>query len=122
MTYAMKGTWELLRLNNFHAQECGSQESISAWKGKSLVAYLVKRATHGIPEVLKRDNGPPFQGQAFNEFTMKKGFLHRKITTLRAEANGHAENVMKNLWQGRKNRTQPRERWEERVICVCSLL
>ena len=34
---------------------------------------------------------------------MKKGFLHRKITTLRPEANGHAENVMKNLWQGRKN-------------------
>ena len=79
-------------------------------------------ATHGIPEVLKRDNGPPFQGQAFHEFTMKKGFLHRKITTLRPAANGHAENVMKNLWQGRKNRTQPRERWEERVICVWSLL
>ena len=34
---------------------------------------------------------------------MKKGFLHRKITTLGPEANGHAENVMKNLWQGRKN-------------------
>ena len=54
-------------------------------------------ATHGIPEVLKRDNGPPFQGQAFHEFAMEKGFLHRKITTLWPEANGHAENLMKNL-------------------------
>ena len=54
-------------------------------------------ATHGIQEVLKRDNGPPFQGRAFHEFAMEKGFHHRKITPLWPEANGHAENLMKNL-------------------------
>jgi len=27
-------------------------------------------ATHGIPGVLKTDNGFPFQGQAFHEFAM----------------------------------------------------
>ena len=54
-------------------------------------------ATHGIPEVLKTDNGPPFQGQAFHEFATEKGFHHRKVTPLWPEANGHAENFMRNL-------------------------
>jgi len=39
-------------------------------------------ATHGIPEVLKTDNGSPFQGQAFHEFATEKGFHHRKVTPL----------------------------------------
>ena len=37
-------------------------------------------ATHGIPETLKSDNGPPFQGQAFRSFAEEKGFKHQKIT------------------------------------------
>lgn len=39
-------------------------------------------ATHGIPEVLKTDNGPPFQGHAFQSFAKEKGFTHRKSTPL----------------------------------------
>ena len=53
--------------------------------------------THGIPGVLKTDNGPPFQGQAFHEFAAEIGFYHRKITQLWPEANGHVEGFMKNL-------------------------
>ena len=54
-------------------------------------------ATHGIPETLKSDNGPPFQGQAFRSFAEEKGFKHQKITPLWPEANGHAEGFMKNI-------------------------
>ena len=44
-------------------------------------------ATYGIPEVLKTDNGPPFQGHAFQSFAKEKGFTNRKITPLWLEAN-----------------------------------
>ena len=53
--------------------------------------------THGIPEVLKTDNGPPFQGHAFQSFAKEKGFTHRKITPLWPEANGRVEGFMKYL-------------------------
>ena len=42
--------------------------------GNSLPALEWIFATHRIPEVLKTDNGPPFQVQAFHEFAMEKGF------------------------------------------------
>ena len=60
-------------------------------------------ATHGIPEVLKTDNGPPFQSHAFRTFAKEKGFSHRNITPLWPEANGHVEGFMKNL--GKVSRT-----------------
>ena len=36
----------------------------------------------GYPEVLKSDNGPPFQGQEFAAWAKERGFTHRKITPL----------------------------------------
>lgn len=36
-------------------------------------------ATHGIPETLKSDNGPQFQGQAFRSFAEEKGFKLRRL-------------------------------------------
>lgn len=54
-------------------------------------------ATHGIPETLKSDNGPPFQGPTFRSFSEEKGFKHQTITPLSPEANGHATGFMKNI-------------------------
>ena len=54
-------------------------------------------AAHGIPEQVKSDNGPPFQGAVFREYSMEKGFKHRRVTPLWPEANGLAENFMRNI-------------------------
>ena len=54
-------------------------------------------ATHGKPEVLKTDNGLPFQGHTFQSLAKEKGLTHQKITPLWPGANGHAEGFMKNL-------------------------
>jgi len=54
-------------------------------------------ATHGVPEELKTDNGPPFQSATFRSFAQEKGFHHRKITPLWPEANGQVEAFMKNI-------------------------
>lgn len=51
----------------------------------------------GIPSELKSDNGPPFNGQKFTDFTDYYGIKHRKVTPEHPMANGLAENFMKNL-------------------------
>ncbi|GFR75472.1 transposon Ty3-G Gag-Pol polyprotein [Elysia marginata] len=48
-------------------------------------------ARFGTPIVLKKDNGPPFNGIEFAAFAKKLGFHHRKITPLWPEANGEAK-------------------------------
>ena len=52
---------------------------------------------YGIPEVVKSDNGPPFNGADFKNFAETLGFKHRRITPLWPEANGQIENFMKGL-------------------------
>ena len=44
-------------------------EIVSSFAAKDTIAALEHIfATHGIPEVLKTDNGPPFQGHTFQSF------------------------------------------------------
>ena len=72
-------------------------EIVSSVAAKDIIPALERIfATHGIPEVLKTDNGPPFKGHAF-QFAKEKGFTHRKVTPTCPEANGHVEGFMKNL-------------------------
>jgi transposase InsO family protein len=54
-------------------------------------------ATHGIPEVVRTDNGSPFQSKEFHDFAGEQGFKHRKVTPRWPEANGQAESFMKPL-------------------------
>ena len=54
-------------------------------------------ATHGIPERLESDNGPPFQSVEFAEFATEMGFHHHRITPEHPRANGEAESFMKVL-------------------------
>ena len=51
----------------------------------------------GIPEVLKTDNGPPFNGDDFARFTDYLGFDHRKITPLWPQSNAEGERFMPNV-------------------------
>ena len=53
--------------------------------------------TYGIPEEIKSDNGPPFNGSKFANFAQEQGFRHRKVTPGWAEANGDVERFMQTL-------------------------
>ena len=70
---------------------------------KSTSAYNVLPALDnifslmGIPERIKSDNGPPFNGIEFKEFCEFFGINHQKITPLWPQANGQCENSNKNL-------------------------
>ena len=53
--------------------------------------------TYGIPEEMKTDNGPPFNGSKFAKHAQELGFRHRKITPGWAEANGDVERFMQTV-------------------------
>ena len=53
--------------------------------------------THGIPETVRTDNGPPFNSKSFKSFSERIGFQTKKVTPLWPEANGQAEAFMKCL-------------------------
>jgi len=53
--------------------------------------------TFGIPEEIKSDNGPLSNGSKFSNVAQEQGFLHRKVTTAWAEANGDIERFMQTL-------------------------
>lgn len=54
-------------------------------------------ATHGVPRVIKTDNGPPFNGADFRNYSKEKGFTHRKITPYWPKANAEAERFMRTM-------------------------
>ena len=54
-------------------------------------------ATHGLPEKITSDNGPPFQSKEFNDFMKMKGIIHHKVTPLWPQANCYVESFMKPL-------------------------
>ena len=54
-------------------------------------------AVHGVPDVVRTDNGPPFNSKTFKDFSKRIGFQTQKVTPLWPEANGQAEAFMKCL-------------------------
>ena len=54
-------------------------------------------ARQGVSDILKSDNGPPFNGHEFENFANHLGFRHRRITPYWPKANGEAERLVKTL-------------------------
>jgi transposase InsO family protein len=73
-------------------------EIVRSTSGKTVIPMFDKVFSQfGIPEVVKTDNGPPFNGHEFAAFAKHMGFQHRKITPCWPQANGEAERFMKTL-------------------------
>ena len=67
----------------------------------------------GIPEILKSDNGPPFNSDEFENFANQLGFKHRKITPYWARANGEAERFMKTIEKAIRAATVEGRNWKQ---------
>ncbi len=86
------------------------------------ITFALERifATHGIPEEIKTDNGAPFQGKEFAEFSKEKGFFHRRVTPLWPEANGQVENFMKNIGKVAKTAHISGKNWRKELYVFLS--
>ena len=64
-------------------------EIVKSTAAETLIPKLHKiLCTHGIPEVIKSDNGPPFNGEKIKEYARRQGFQHHRIEPEHPESNG----------------------------------
>ena len=52
-------------------------------------------ATHGVPQTVQTDNGPPFNSKEFQTLASEMGFSHKKITPKHPKAQGQVEGFNK---------------------------
>ena len=76
-------------------------EFVSGTSAQAVVPHIDRVfATHGFPEKVKTDGGPPFNGtdtHAYKEYMKWAGVKARVVTPEDPEANGLAENFMKSI-------------------------
>uniref|UniRef100_H3BDC9 Integrase catalytic domain-containing protein n=1 Tax=Latimeria chalumnae TaxID=7897 RepID=H3BDC9_LATCH len=66
----------------------------------------------GTPEIVKSDNGPPFNGHEFKLFSKELGFHHRRITPYWSRANGEEEQFMKTIKRAIKMAIVEQKSWK----------
>ena len=54
-------------------------------------------ARQRVPDIVKSDNGPPFNGHEFEDVANYLGFKHRRITPYRSKAKGEAKRLVQTL-------------------------
>ena len=72
-------------------------------------------ATHGLPDVLKSDNGPSFQSNEFKQFMKENGIKHQRITPLWPQANSEAENFMKPMEKAMRAVHLEKKNWRKEL-------
>ena len=73
-------------------------EKLSTLTASNVIAHLETIfGMFSVPNIVKSDNGAPFNSHEFAKFASNMGFKHRKITPLNPKANGTAEAFMKPL-------------------------
>ena len=48
-------------------------------------------ATHWLPNIIKSDNGPPFNSNDIKQYMKGNGIKHQRITPIWPQANSEAE-------------------------------
>lgn len=67
----------------------------------------------GIPDVVKSDNGPPFNSCEFANFASFLGFHHRKVTPYWPKANGEVERFMRTLGKAIRTANVEQKNWKQ---------
>lgn len=69
----------------------------------------------GIPDQLKTDNGPPFNGSDFSKYMRHMGIHHRKITPLWPRANGETERFVRTVKKSIKAALSEDKNWKQEM-------
>ncbi|GFO27049.1 transposon ty3-g Gag-Pol polyprotein [Plakobranchus ocellatus] len=73
-------------------------------------------AEFGIPDELKTDNGPPFNGIDFKTYLEHKGIKHRKITPRWPQANAETERFMRTIKKTIKAAQVEHKNWKQEMF------
>ena len=72
-------------------------------------------ARHGIPNIVRTDNRPPFNSSVFHSWCQMIRLQHRKITPLWPQANGEAERLMRTLEKGIRTAMLDAGSWKQEL-------
>ena len=72
-------------------------------------------ATHGIPDTLKTDNGPPFNGEEYRRYMETLGIKVIYSTPYWPQGNGEAERFMQPLGKALKTAHAERGPWRQEL-------
>ena len=67
------------------------------------------------PDVIKTDNGSPFNSVAFQRYAENSGFKHRRITPLWPRANAQAEAFNKPMMKAVRTAVVERKNWQQEL-------
>ena len=70
----------------------------------------------GIPNVVRTDNGPPFNSKDFQKFATHLGFTHRRITPAWPRANGEAERLIRTLEKAIRTAVIEGKNWKQELF------
>ena len=92
-------------------------EILRSTSAKAVIPHLDSIfARQGIPEVVRTDNGPPFNSESFQMFATQLGFTHRRITPEWPRANGEAERLMKTLEKAIRTAVVQGKNWKQELF------
>ena len=72
-------------------------------------------STFGMPDVIKTDNGSPFNSIAFETYAENSGFKHRRITPLWPRANAQAEAFNKPMMKAIRTAIVEKKSWKQEL-------
>ena len=80
--------------------------------------YPVVEIVHSVsgrPDVIKTDNGSPFNSTAFEKYAENNGFKHRRIIPLWPRANAHAEAFNKSMMKAIRRAIVEKKSWKQEL-------
>ncbi len=90
------GEYVLLIIDEF--SRYAEVEFVSSTSSKATIPHIDRVfSTHGFPEEVKTDGGPPFNGHEYKQYMKWAGVKAKIVSAEDPEANGLAENFMKSI-------------------------
>ena len=91
-------------------------EIIRSVSANTVIPVLDKHlATFGYPDVIKSDNGAPFNSDAFASFAKHSGFRHRRVTECWPRGNAPAEGFNKPLMKAIRSAVVEQRNWKQEM-------
>lgn len=92
-------------------------EILRSTSAKAVIPHLDSIfARQGIPNIVRTDNGPPFNSEDFQKFATHFGFTHRRITPMWPRANGEAERLMRTLEKAIRTAVIEGKSWRQELF------
>ncbi|XP_028417604.1 uncharacterized protein K02A2.6-like [Dendronephthya gigantea] len=125
-----KGPWEVIHADFYGPLPSGEYllvvidrysrypevEIVSSTKASTVIPKLDKMfATHGIPDTLKTDNGPPFNGEEYRRYVRALGIKVLYSTPYWPQGNSEAERFMQPLGKALRTAKAEGRPWRQEL-------